>query len=447
MLRFKWNNINLIVGTLLFIVFILIQVFSNKKLNFSPIIEDLTPGSDYAYTIALDSEDFYVAGSCDSCGSLGSLAWQIEKRRKSDGQLDPNFGNSGRIISDPTSSDDEAYSITIDSSYMYIAGVQAGQSSDYAWRIEKRDKITGAYDPHFGLGGYIVSNSTRGDDYAFSITNDDSFIYLVGSQPHDSPLSTHAWRIEKRDKITGAYDPHFGLGGYIISNPVNEDNEAYSVVTDNSFIYIAGLEGGTGADGKGVWRIEKRDKITGAYDPHFGLGGYIISDPTVFIDEARSIAIDDSFIYLAGYQSGNNILGRNWTWRIEKRDKITGAYDPHFGLGGYVVSDPTSNNDLARSIFIDNYYVYIGGHQNGSDILGESDRLWRIEKRDKITGAYDPHFGLGGYIIENPSTGDDFIYSIITDSSYIYVVGYQVVLDKPGNFAWRIEKRKITNGQ
>jgi len=152
MLRFKWNNINLIVGTLLFIVFILIQVFSNKKLNFSPIIEDLTPGSDYAYTIALDSEDFYVAGSCDSCGSLGSLAWQIEKRRKSDGQLDPNFGNSGRIISDPTSSDDEAYSITIDSSYMYIAGVQAGQSSDYAWRIEKRDKITGAYDPHFGFG-------------------------------------------------------------------------------------------------------------------------------------------------------------------------------------------------------------------------------------------------------------------------------------------------------
>ena len=261
MLRFKWNNINLIVGTLLFIVFILIQVFSNKKLNFSPIIEDLTPGSDYAYTIALDSEDFYVAGSCDSCGSLGSLAWQIEKRRKSDGQLDPNFGNSGRIISDPTSSDDEAYSITIDSSYMYIAGVQAGQSSDYAWRIEKRDKITGAYDPHFGLGGYIVSNSTRGDDYAFSITNDDSFIYLVGSQPHDSPLSTHAWRIEKRDKITGAYDPHFGLGGYIIENPSTGDDFIYSIITDSSYIYVVGYQVVLDKPGNFAWRIEKR-KIT-----------------------------------------------------------------------------------------------------------------------------------------------------------------------------------------
>ena len=201
MLRFKWNNINLIVGTLLFIVFILIQVFSNKKLNFSPIIEDLTPGSDYAYTIVLDSEDFYVAGSCDSCGSLGSLAWQIEKRRKSDGQLDPNFGNSGRIISDPTSSDDEAYSITIDSSYMYIAGVQAGQSSDYAWRIEKRDKITGAYDPHFGLGGYIIENPSTGDDFIYSIITDSSYIYVVGYQVVLDKPGNFAWRIEKR-KIT-----------------------------------------------------------------------------------------------------------------------------------------------------------------------------------------------------------------------------------------------------
>jgi hypothetical protein len=411
------------------------------------LIENQADGPNYLYAITADSDYIYLAGSCFNCGLKKNLAWQIEKRRKGDGQLDSKFGKNGKIIIDPTDYDDEAYAITVDSSFIYIVGIQGGESGNANWRIEKRDKVTGAYDKNFGEGGYIISSPTEGDNYAFSIINDDAFIYIVGSQPHNSPLSTHAWRIEKRNKVTGAYDKNFGEGGYIISNPVNEDNEAYSITVDDSFIYIAGLEGGTGADGKGFWRIEKRNKINGYYDSRFGQKGFILSDPTPFIDEARSLVVDDSFIYVCGYQSGNDYLGRNWAWRIEKRNKVTGAYDKNFGEGGYIISDPTTNNDLARSLYVDKDFIYIGGHQNGSEIPNQGDWAWRIEKRNKVTGAYDKNFGEGGSIVINPSEGDDFIYSIITDSSFVYFVGYQKGNKGNGNFWWRIEKRKKFDGQ
>jgi hypothetical protein len=290
------------------------------------LIENQADGPNFLYSIVTDSDYIYLAGSCFNCGLKKNLAWQIEKRRKGDGQLDSKFGKNGKIIIDPTDYDDEAYAITVDSSFIYIAGIQGGESGNANWRIEKRDKVTGAYDKNFGEGGYIISN------------------------------------------------------------PVNEDNEAYSIAADDSFIYIAGLEGGTGADGNGFWRIEKRDKITGAYDKNFGEGGYIISHPT-------------------------------------------------------------TNNDLARSLYVDKDFIYIGGHQNGSDLPHQGDWAWRIEKRNKINGDYDKKFGEGGSIVINPSEGDDFIYSIITDSSFVYFVGYQKGNRGNGNFWWRIEKREKFYGQ
>ena len=46
-------------------------------------------------------------------------------------------------------------------------------------------------------------------------------------------------------------------------------------------------------------------------------------------------------------------------------------------------------------------------------------------------------------IMENPSIGDDKVYSIAVDANYIYLAGWD---SSPGNAQWRIEKRDIITG-
>jgi hypothetical protein len=165
------------------------------------LIENEANGPNYLYSIAADPDYIYLAGSCSNCGLKKNLASQIEKRRKGDGQLDSKFGKNGKIIIDPTGYDDEAYAITIDSSFIYIAGIQGGESGNDNWRIEKRDKVTGAYDKNFGEGGNIVINPSEGDDFIYSIITDSSFVYFVGYQKGNKGNGNFWWRIEKRKKL------------------------------------------------------------------------------------------------------------------------------------------------------------------------------------------------------------------------------------------------------
>ncbi len=46
--------------------------------------------------------------------------------------------------------------------------------------------------------------------------------------------------------------------------------------------------------------------------------------------------------------------------------------------------------------------------------------------------------------VNNPSTGDDRATGVVVDSSGLYVVGSD---DSPGNPQWRIEKRRLTDGE
>ena len=60
----------------------------------------------------------------------------------------------------------------------------------------------------------------------------------------------------------------------------------------------------------------------------FDTDGVVESDPTAGLDEIYDMALDATSIYLVGNETGP-------TWRIEKRDRVTGALDPAFGAGEY----------------------------------------------------------------------------------------------------------------
>ena len=385
-----------------------------------------------ATSIAIDSTWMYVAGSDPNIAQQG---WRIEKRGLLDGALDPGFGTGGSVISDPTINFDYAFAIALDGGSIYVGGVQ-NAGADQAWRIEKRSAATGAPDPTFGGGtGVVTVNPTTVTDTLSALAVNGGAIFVVGYEGNPAPPGTDVqWRIEKRSASTGALDGVFGVGtGIVRSNPGTAQDEARAVALDGTSIYVAGLQHLNSGDY--AWRIEKRDRGTGALDGTFGTGsGAVTSNPSSnSYDEAQELSLSGSSLFIAGTHE----FSSDRQWRLEKRDTGTGTLDPVFGGGtGFVTSNSgTVNEAPAGSVLVDGAFVYVAGWYDGTALL---DIAWRIEKRDASTGALVPSFGNGGAVTSDPTTGQDHLNGMAFDSTALYAVGYQS--DGPG-IRRRIEKR------
>ena len=349
------------------------------------------PSTQDAQAIAIDAGSLYVAGY-DSVPGNGE--WRIEKRSLSEGALAPAFGNLGVVTSNPTFNWELPRGVAVDSSFLYAVGYDGIRGLGAGrWRVEKRDISDGALAAGFGSGGVVTTGVGAGSDQAAAIVTDASFMYVAG-------YGDGGWRIEKRNLSDGALVTGFGTGGAVTS----PGGEAFAIAMDGGSLYVAG------SDDFESWRIEKRNAFDGALlyavtetFPDIGCG-----PQGVF-----AIAIDAGAMYAAGEAAGE--------WRIEKRNLPNGALV-------YSKSLPESGScDAARGIAIDGVAMYV---------VGQSDYQWRIEKRNLSDGMLIPTFGASGAV------GSDAFFNganaIAIDAGAMYVVG--------SDTQWRIEKRDLADG-
>jgi len=343
-------------------------------------------GVEPARSITSDNDYLYIAGDDYS---PGNTQWRIEKRSKSTGAL------IWVQTSNPSSGTDTVRSITSDNDYLYIAGDDYSPGNNQC-RVEKRFKSTGALI-------WAQTNSGSFGVAAYSITSDNDYLYISGF----SLTPSFHWHIEKRFKSTGA------LIWVQTNNPASGFMwTAYSITSDNDYLYIAGYNRVPGDE---QWYIEKRFKSTGALI-WAQANNYSSSIPGN--DWPYSITSDNDYLYIAGY---NRVPG-DWQWCIEKRFKSTGA------LIWVQTSNPssTATYEAAYSITSDNDYLYIAG----ADYSPALSPKWRIEKRFKSTGALR-------WVQTNSDSFGDGAYSITSDNDYLYIAGFDY---SPGNTQWRIEK-------
>jgi hypothetical protein len=258
----------------------------------------------------------------------------------------------------------------------------------------------------------ITHNPPYRADYPYSITSDTDYLYIAGMAAA-SPAGgqEREWRIEKRAKSNGS------LVWAKTTNPSSYSDVAYSIISDDNYLYIAG---GQGLPGDRKWRVEKRAKSNGA------LIWVKISDTSCAF--CRSITSDNDYLYIVGV--GDKSPG-NSQWRIEKRLKGNGA-------SIWVKFDNSNNRVLPFSIISDNNYLYIAGR--GKTVSG--DLCWLIERRAKSTG------NLTWVQTSNPSSFSDQPSSIISDSNYLYIAGYvrPLYAGYTNDMQWRVEKRFKSNG-
>ncbi|MCL5411274.1 MAG: fibronectin type III domain-containing protein [Patescibacteria group bacterium] len=390
------------------------------------IREDISTGADEASISTVDANYLYVSG-WDT--APGNNEWRIEKRDKTTGALVSAFGIDGVVTSNQSSGSDIIYALVADSNYLYAGG------RDYVpgngeWRIEKRDKTTGALVSAFGTGGVVTVNPSGTNDVITTLAIDSSYLYVGGS---DGSVGLFQWRVEKRDLSTGALVSAFGTGGVVTVDPSAGVDSLWSLVVDSAYIYFAGRDNSPGGSDY-EWRIEKRDITTGALVSAFGTNGVVIANPSSSQDIIKSVVVDSTYLYLGGSDSFQNSAG-NDEWRIEKRDKTTGALVSAFGTGGVVTTNPSSGTDLIYSLAMDSGYLYAGGQDSSP---GGSASEWRLEKRDLTTGALAANFGTNGVITVNQGSGLTTLFNVLVDSGYLYLIGNDSL---PGNDEWRIEKR------
>jgi hypothetical protein len=256
----------------------------------------------------------------------------------------------------------------------------------------------------------IVSFMT---DYAPTRTHDrpiavdDTGVYIVG---YDNKKGNERWRIEKRSLTDGS------LTWLKTSNPSSGEDKANGVAVDDTGVYIVGYDN---KKGNMRWRIEKRSISDG------GLLWRKTSNPSSGSDVANSVAVDETGVYIVGYDNKKG----NERWRIEKRSLADGS------LLWRKTTNPSSGNDRANSVAVDDTGVYIVGNDEKH---GENDDRWRIEKRSLTDGS------LIWIKTKNPLDYPDEPYSVAVYGSDIYIVGYDSVdfTDQRS----RIEKRSTVDG-
>jgi hypothetical protein len=327
------------------------------------------------------------------------------------GQLVPAFG-AGWARDPSGASLNEGRAIAVDSSFVYVAGrdyIGVG----WRWRVEKRDRTTGALVAGFGSGGVVTSALPNDQGEPHDIAVDGTHLFVVGSQDADA-----SWRIEKRSIVDGSLDPAFGTGGVItLDDAGTYADEATAIVLDGASLYVAGRF--VDALSNTIWRIDKRAKTDGSPDPTFS---YV---STAF-GGARALARDATHLYVGGEQS-----------RFEKVDAITGALDPAFGAGGGVTIDTSPYLSSVMSIGLDATHAYVLSQVTAG--------WWRVDKLALADAAPDPAFGGGTGTIDTQFAGSS------EQGSAVAVSGGAIFLaERDGAFAsnprWIIKKFAASDG-
>jgi hypothetical protein len=373
-----------------------------------------------AFAMAKDKSNVWVAGyneTASMCGDVRCSQWRIEKRTVTDGSLITDFGSGGVINTPSTSEFDSISGLTISGPWLYAVGMDL----DAGWRIEKRSLTDGSLDATFGSGTAAYSTPSLVYDTATAVAADATYLYVVGYSS-DETFDNDVWKIEVRSLSSGA------TGTVISSTTGTGLNQANAIALDATNMYVAGFDS---IPGNKRWRIEVRSLITGTLVDTF------TNDANAGDDEITALAVDDTSIYLAGYETET---APNTKWRIEKRSKSNGALDAGFNDGVAISENPSPGDDMPTSIILDSAagFMYIAGYQSFNEELGTG--TWRIEKRDLNSGVLYSSFGNNGVVIVDPAAnGNDTAWAIATDpENTIFIAGYD---SAGGNKEWRLEKR------
>jgi len=251
------------------------------------------------------------------------------------GQLDPGFGNSGKVLTDFGGSSDGVYALVMQPDGMLVAAGRSfnGSQSNFALA---RYSATGQPDASFGNGGKVIT------DFGGSIYGPRALVMqgdrLVAAGDA-SAGSGHYGLALARYNADGTLDTSFGPDhtGKVISNFAYA---AFALIgqSDGKLVAAGGANTVNGID-----FALARFNADGSLDTGFGTGGWVVTDFATSFDVALALVQQpDGRLVAAGAASN----GVSYGFALARYDSA-GNLDTSFGNQGKVITHFSANADVA----------------------------------------------------------------------------------------------------
>ncbi|HJQ27048.1 MAG TPA: delta-60 repeat domain-containing protein [Blastocatellia bacterium] len=352
------------------------------------------PGSVNALAIQPD-------GKIIAAGPAGSeISGMAVTRYNPDGSTDLSFGVGGKAQAGLAQA--VATAVALQSDGKIVVGGNAGDlaAQDFALARFNPD---GSLDPTFGIGGRVITDFFGYKDTLTALViQPDGKIAVAGSAFHEPQKYDFALA---RYDASGNLDVSFGIGGKAVTDFFNNDD----------YDEVAGMA--LQADGKivaaGYANYFSRHRAAvarytadGSLDPTFGAGGKTTTDfyASGFSEFTALSVQTDGKLVAAGWTDG---AGDNEF--AVARYMASGLLDPTFGEGGKVTTGFHSDIEAASIALQRNGKIVVGGIRLANAFDSSADF---VLARYTPTGELDPQFGMNGIVITDFQGGADAAHAL-----------------------------------
>lgn len=304
------------------------------------------------------------------------LNTSISRVLAADGDLDPTFGNGGKITTAFSNYFDFTSSIAIQTDGKIVAAGTAGTDFGIA-----RYNPDGSLDSTFGTGGKVTASFFQASAV---VIQTDGKIVAVGHA-----ATTKIEFALARYNQNGSLDSTFGTGGKVTTSFFRDDEAFAATIQPDGKIVVAGSSFTETSRDIALARYN----TDGTLDATFGNGGKVTTDFFGNLDEAFGVALQsDGKIVVGGIarRTINGPLRYNDAFGVV-RYNTDGSLDSTFGTGGKVATDFFDRNDDAFAMAI---------QSNGKIVVAGTAMQDTYNKfalaRYNSDGSLDTTFGNGG---------------------------------------------------
>ena len=339
-------------------------------------------------------------------------------RYNGDGTLDSSFGANGEVTTEVLHHYNSAFAVAIQTDGKIVAAGGAGDFSTSDGFALVRYNSDGSLDSSFGDGGKVTTafDSSEGEAYAIAIQSDGMIVaggYVFGVPNYQFALA--------RYRPNGKLDKSFGVGGKVTTSFSNLGLTARSLaIQPDAKIVVAGYAGGDPA-GRVDFALARYNS-DGNLDSTFGASGKVITDLFGQFDFAYAAALQpDGRIVLAGFSGivpGFGGGGEEAADFALVRYNSDGSLDTSFGFGGKVVTD-FGTNEVINAVGIQR-----DGRIVAAGAAGAGDTSDFALARYNPDGSLDSTFGSTGKITTGFSGWDGATALAILPAGRIVAAGY-----------------------
>jgi uncharacterized delta-60 repeat protein len=365
---------------------------------------------------------------------LLTLLVSVQMARAIDGDLDPSFGNGGRVMTDLAHSTDIANAVAIQDDGKLVVVGTTYKDNDYSDEdfAVARYNPDGTLDPSFGNHGRVRTDFPGLAAVPSSVViQPDGKIVVAGGA---FPLFTFLGDFKiVRYNPNGSLDASFGNGGIVTSTFPGQGSYAFAVALQpDGKIVAAGTDfvEFSNDDSSNTDFALERYNPDGTTDSTFGIAGQVTTDFDGFNDDAFSILVQPDGKLVAVGSAKNPTTLYDFA---AVRYLSDGSIDTTFGIEGRVRTDfGTQGFDQARSaVLAPNGKIVAAGLATSEDGLHQRFAVARYTSN----GVLDTNFsGDGRRQIDFGSCCQSAAKVLLQNDGKIITVGYANTEDSDSDF-------------